>query len=82
VDDAVKAEQVLAADPRVEEVSHYGHILRICTKGNADALVVTHELLAANEIKVNSADKVRATVEDAFVAMVRADERTLVKGAA
>ncbi len=82
VDDAAKAEQVLAADPRVEEVSHYGHILRICTKGNADALVVTHELLAANQIKVNSADKVRATVEDAFVAMVRADERTLVKGAA
>ena len=59
--------------PHVEEVSHYGHVLRICTKGGVDARRVSCERLAQKGLVVNSAARVRVTVEDAFVAMVRAD---------
>lgn len=82
VDDAASAERLLVQDPRIEEVSHYGHVLRICTKNNADALEVTHAVLSTSNVKIHSSLRVRATVEDSFVAMVRADERTLRQGAA
>lgn len=82
VDDAGLAERLLSKDARVEEVSHYGHILRVCTKDNTDAVGVSGEVLNASSVKVDSIVKVRATVEDAFVAMVRADERSLPTGVA
>jgi ABC-2 type transport system ATP-binding protein len=83
VDNATHAETLLARDPRVEEVSHYGHVLRVCAKGGADALEVATEVLSQTPVVIESAERVRATVEDAFVAMVRADELTKqLKGAA
>ena len=72
VDRALEAAARLRADPRVEEVAHYGHLLRFATRGGVDPVVVTTELLAG--FGVRSARPVRTTVEDAFVAMVRADE--------
>jgi ABC-2 type transport system ATP-binding protein len=72
VDRASEAADRLRQDPRVEEVAHYGHLLRFATRGGADPDVVLHELLA--DFGVHSAHRVRTTVEDAFVAMVRADE--------
>jgi ABC-2 type transport system ATP-binding protein len=74
VGDVQTAERELRRDSRVEEVSHYGHVLRLCTKGGHDALVVAAEILGQAEICIVSAERVRANVEDAFVSMVRADE--------
>jgi ABC-2 type transport system ATP-binding protein len=76
VSDAAAAVSLLEQDPRIEEVSHYGHLLRICTKGGEDALTVATSVLEAGNIVIESAHPVRATVEDAFVSMVRADERS------
>lgn len=75
VADASTAERLLQQDARVEEVSHYGHVLRLCTKGAEDALHVASEVLGT-KIAIESSQHVRANVEDAFVSMVRADERT------
>ncbi len=74
VGDAQAAELELRRDSRVEEVSHYGHVLRLCTKGGHDALALAAEVLGQAEISIISAERVRANVEDAFVSMVRADE--------
>ena len=63
----------LRADPRVDEVAHYGHLLRICTRGGADPLRVVRELSGLGADAALDAHEVRPTVEDAFVSMVRED---------
>jgi len=74
VDRAAEAAPVLRELPEVEEVAHYGHILRMATRGRADPEAVARAALAARGIAVRSVHETRATVEDAFVAMVRADK--------
>src|SRR5690606_1954715 len=73
VDDATLAARLLAADTRVEDVSHFGHLLRVCAKGGADAQRVAHEVLETTSIEIRASSRVRANVEDAFMAMVRAE---------
>ncbi|HZU85044.1 MAG TPA: ABC transporter ATP-binding protein [Polyangiaceae bacterium] len=73
VDRASEAALVLRARADVEEVAHYGHLLRLATRHRADPQAVAREALAAHGIGVRSSREARATVEDAFVAMVRAD---------
>jgi ABC-2 type transport system ATP-binding protein len=73
VERASEAAIVLRGDPSVEEVSHYGHLLRIATRDRTDPVAVAREALGAHGIEVRSAREQRVTVEDAFVAMVRAD---------
>lgn len=80
VSDGVAAEAALKGDTRVEEVSHYGRVLRLCTKGGADVLEVATEVLTPAQITIASAQRVRTNVEDAFVSMVRADELSRVEG--
>lgn len=75
VDDARHAAEVLRADPRVEEVAHYGHRLRVATRGTDSALSISQDLLAAHSIGVSSGRDARPNVEDAFVSMVREDQR-------
>jgi ABC-2 type transport system ATP-binding protein len=75
VSDPAKAEAAFSSDPRVEEVSYYGHVLRLCVRSGADALSVAHELLSRAGLEAQAAERVRTTVEDAFVAMVRTDQR-------
>ena len=77
VDDAELAVRTLRADPRVDEVAHYGHLLRVCTRQNADPMQVVHDALGQAGA---SGTEVRATVEDAFVAMVRQGDRALAQG--
>jgi ABC-2 type transport system ATP-binding protein len=72
VERAPEAAERLRTDRRVEEVAHYGHLLRFATRGGVDPDVITRELLGS--FGVRSSHRVRTTVEDAFVAMVRADE--------
>ncbi len=75
----VLAAELLRADPRVEEVAHFGHVLRVAVKEGADPQVVAREVLGAARVEVRVSREVRVTVEDAFVAMVRADERTIAR---
>jgi ABC-2 type transport system ATP-binding protein len=65
----------LRADPRVEEIAHYGHLIRVCTKNRADPLLVIRDHLPNEALPPSDAREVRPTVEDAFVSMVREEER-------
>jgi ABC-2 type transport system ATP-binding protein len=71
VERATEAAVLLRADARVEEVAHYGHTLRVATHGGADAVETAAGVLGAAGIEIRSSFRSRATVEDAFVAMVR-----------
>jgi ABC-2 type transport system ATP-binding protein len=73
VDRATEAAALLRADERVEEVAHYGHTLRVAIRGGAEPLGVVHDVLGPADIAIHSERRVRVTVEDAFVAMVRAE---------
>jgi ABC-2 type transport system ATP-binding protein len=73
VEQAGELAQRLRADPRVDEVAHYGQLLRICTKQGADPLQVVRELRGLSPEAALDAHEVRPTVEDAFVSMVRED---------
>ena len=70
VDDAAAAERALEARPEIESVEPYGHVLRVVSR-EADALAVASEVLGS----VRRAQPARVSVEDAFVSMVRAEER-------
>ena len=70
VDRAAEAAEILRQAAEVEEVAHYGHLLRVALRG-ASAESVTRRLLETRGIEVRSARESRATVEDAFVSMVR-----------
>jgi ABC-2 type transport system ATP-binding protein len=73
VDRAPEAVIALREAPGVEEVAHYGAVLRLALGGGADPVALARQVLGARGIAVRSARETRATVEDAFVAMVRAD---------
>lgn len=73
VEKATEAADVLRRDPAVEEVAHYGHLLRVATRGGREPEQLARELLADANIAIQSARKSRTTVEDAFISMVRAD---------
>jgi ABC-2 type transport system ATP-binding protein len=74
VDEAIAAANHLRRCVEVEEVAHYGHLLRVATRGNVAPAAFVAEQLAAVDIAVRNPREARATVEDAFVSMVRADE--------
>lgn len=71
----VRAADLLRRDERIDEVGSYGGVLRVTTRGGLDPMVPVNEVLGAAGIEVRGAHAVRPTVEDAFVSMVRADER-------
>jgi ABC-2 type transport system ATP-binding protein len=71
---ASRAAEILRALPEVEEVAHYGALLRVAARGT-DPEALARSALSAQQIEVSSARPARATVEDAFVSMVREDER-------
>ena len=75
VDQPDGAEAALRADPRVAEISHFGGMLRVTTKGETDPLTVVREVFAARGIAPRALHEARVSVEDAFVEMVREDER-------
>jgi ABC-2 type transport system ATP-binding protein len=74
-DQADGAEAALRADARVAEISHFGGMLRVTTKGDADPMTVVREVFAARGIAPRALHEARVSVEDAFVEMVREDER-------
>ncbi|MCA9686944.1 MAG: ABC transporter ATP-binding protein, partial [Myxococcales bacterium] len=74
VDDATvaAANELFAGAPEVDEYAHYGNVIRVATRG-VDALAWSTAALAAAGIPLHSSRSTRATVEDAFVSMVRED---------
>ena len=72
-DQAIAAAAALRARPEVDEVAHYGHLLRVATRGGADPEVLARAVLESAAILIDKSRPARATVEDAFVSMVRDD---------
>jgi ABC-2 type transport system ATP-binding protein len=75
VERATEAATLLRSRPEVDEVAHYGHLLRVATRNGVDAQAFAQSVLGAAKFQVTSARAVRVSVEDAFVSMVRADQR-------
>ncbi|HSO34931.1 MAG TPA: ABC transporter ATP-binding protein [Labilithrix sp.] len=71
VDRPHDAAAILRARPDVEEVAHLGPRLRLATRGGADPRGVLEAALGG--FAIGSVHETRATVEDAFVSMVRAE---------
>ncbi|MFL5457101.1 MAG: ABC transporter ATP-binding protein, partial [Myxococcales bacterium] len=74
-DDAPRMASALRAMPEVDEVAHYGKVLRLAALHGADPLELAAR--AAREVgaRIEEARASRATVEDAFVSMVRHETR-------
>jgi ABC-2 type transport system ATP-binding protein len=79
VDRATEAAAVLRACREVDEVAHYGHSLRVATRGT-DALDFANSVLSAGKFVISESRRTRVTVEDAFVSMVRAEHRERERG--
>ncbi|HEX7668074.1 MAG TPA: ABC transporter ATP-binding protein [Polyangiaceae bacterium] len=77
VERGTEAADVLRAHPDVDEVSHFGPLLRVATRNGADPEAVARDVLGARGIAIHRARGSRVTVEDAFVSMVRAEHRDL-----
>jgi ABC-2 type transport system ATP-binding protein len=73
VEDTAAATALFTAAPEVDECAHYGEVIRVATRG-VDALTWTTQALAEHGLAVKSSRAARATVEDAFVSMVREDQ--------
>ena len=75
---ATTVDAVWLASPRpeVDEVSHYGHAMRVATRGIADPVAFVRETLAGAGITLHALVPVRVTVEDAFVSTVRQETQS------
>ena len=73
VEQSREAAELLRQLPGVEEVAHYGHLMRVATRDLPEPAVALRKALALANLSVKSAEAVRITVEDAFVATVRAE---------
>src|SRR5262245_37278575 len=74
VEEASTAAAALRERPEVDEVAHYGHLLRVATKHGADPIALAKQVCAEHGIVLNHARPARVTVEDAFVSMVREEQ--------
>jgi ABC-2 type transport system ATP-binding protein len=69
---ASRAAERLRSHPAVDEVMHYGNVLRLMARGGVDAKSVVREALGT-DFEIGAVRPVRVGVEDAFVSMVRTD---------
>jgi ABC-2 type transport system ATP-binding protein len=69
---ASRAAERLRSHPAVDEVSTYGNVLRLMTRGGVDPATVVREALG-DGFEIGALRPARVGVEDAFVSMVRAD---------
>jgi ABC-2 type transport system ATP-binding protein len=76
-----QAAELLRQQPEVDEVAHYGHVLRLTTRGGIDPAQFTLALLKQHGIDVQSSSLSRVSVEDAFVSMVREDDAARARAA-
>jgi ABC-2 type transport system ATP-binding protein len=73
LESADEASAILRARSEVEEVAHYGHRLRLATRRGIDPVELIRVALGERGLSTGTPREIRPTVEDAFVAMVRAD---------
>jgi ABC-2 type transport system ATP-binding protein len=73
--DTLRAADRLRELPGVEEVAHFGAQIRFAYRGEASATQLAREALNSSHFEVRWVREGRASVEDAFVSMVRAEER-------
>jgi ABC-2 type transport system ATP-binding protein len=71
VDDAVGVASELRELADVDEVAHYGHVLRLATLRGVDPEALAAEVARHRGARISQSRAARATVEDAFVSMVR-----------
>lgn len=74
VDRGIAAADCLRGVAGIDEVAHFGHLLRVALRDVADPVGFVRERLVSSGIVVHRAAIGRASVEDAFVSMVREDE--------
>lgn len=71
VERAAEAAEVLRSAPHVDEVAHFGPVLRLATRNGVDPESLAREWLGKAEIAITETRPSRVSVEDAFVSMVR-----------
>jgi ABC-2 type transport system ATP-binding protein len=81
VDQSREAAELLRARPEVDEVAHYGHVLRLTTRGGVAPEPLARAVLVQAGITVQSVTPSRVSVEDAFVSMVREDDALRARAA-
>lgn len=74
VDDVAAATRAFRGPAEVDECAHYGHVLRLATRRGTDAVQWARQRLGDQGVAIVSIQAARATVEDAFVSMVREDQ--------
>jgi ABC-2 type transport system ATP-binding protein len=79
--DPAAAARLLRGLREVAEVSHFGPLLRVTIQRGVDAMALVARALPADRL-LAPPRPARVTVEDAFVAMVRAQERSAAAEAA
>jgi ABC-2 type transport system ATP-binding protein len=72
---AQAAAERLRAQPQIEEVAHLGDRLRVAVGAGAEPRALLMSVMQGEGIEVEELREVRPTVEDAFIAMVRAESR-------
>jgi ABC-2 type transport system ATP-binding protein len=77
-----EAGEALRRELAVDEVSHYGDVLRLTTRAGSDPAALAQRVLAASGIAIQRISASRVTVEDAFVSMVRDDDKKHAEAAA
>jgi ABC-2 type transport system ATP-binding protein len=75
------AAELLRQRPEIDEVAHYGHVLRLTTRGGVDPEPFVRGVLESRGFTLKSCSPSRVSVEDAFVSMVREDEQLRAKAA-
>jgi ABC-2 type transport system ATP-binding protein len=77
-----EAAELLREQPEVDEVAHYGHVLRLTTRGGVDPTSFVRQLFERHGFQLQASSPSRVSVEDAFVSMVREDEAARARAAA
>jgi ABC-type multidrug transport system ATPase subunit len=75
VDEPTAAAAALRAEPGVDEVAHMGSTLRVALRGAADPVETVESVLRRHGLPPRWIRRGRASVEDAFVSIVRSEER-------
>jgi ABC-2 type transport system ATP-binding protein len=77
----IEAAKRLRAADSVEEVNHFGHVMRVALRHNRDPQSTVRRALEPNGFEIKRLQPTRVSVEDAFVSMVREDEAMRAKKA-
>ena len=80
-EDAPRADELIRQLPDLEEINHFGRVTRIALRRSPDAREHVRGVLTQASIPLKRCEPIRADVEDAFVSMVREDERMRAQAA-